>query len=87
MLPNTLMTLYQKQNIDLEELRNMPELLIAEPLGELDLLWVLSQLPPQDLTMKQIRFSTSDQTFSFSVTDGEDEATIEMTDYLVEVDR
>ena len=44
-LPNTLMTIYQTGKIDLEELRNTEGVIVAEPLGELDLLWILSKLP------------------------------------------
>ena len=38
--PNTLMTIYQTGKIDLEELRNTEDVIVAEPLGELDLLWM-----------------------------------------------
>ncbi len=87
LLPNTLMTIYQKEIIDIDELRRAEGLIIAEPSGELDLLWIISNLPREYFDMKRIIFSTSDKTCEFSVTDGETSAKIEMTNYLVGVER
>ncbi len=87
LLPNTLMTIYQKEKIDIELLRNSDGLIVTEPLGELDLLWVMANLPKNQLEMKRIFFTTSDETFVFTVTDGRTSAKVEMTDYLVEVER
>ncbi len=86
-LPNTLMTIYQTGKIDLEELRGAEGVLVAEPLGELDLLWALSQIPRQYLTMRRIRFTTSDESFDFDLRDGESSVKITMTNFLVEVER
>lgn len=87
MLPNTLLTLYQKEVIDIEELKSAERLFVAEPLGELDILWVLSNLPKSYLNMKKIIFRTSGQSFQFKVDDGDVSTTIEMTNYVVEVER
>ncbi|MCR5626222.1 MAG: hypothetical protein K6F99_02780 [Lachnospiraceae bacterium] len=86
-LPNTLMTIYQKGKIDLEELRNTEGVIIAEPLGELDLLWALSKLPKQYLEMKRLRFTTSEEAFDFDLRDGGESVKIRMTNYKVEVER
>ena len=86
LLPNTLMTIYQKRVIDIEQIRNTEGVIVAEPLGELDLLWVMANLPGIYLDMKRIVFTTSDETFKYTVTDGEAGAEIEMTDFLVEVE-
>ena len=86
-LPNTLMTIYQKGKIDLEELRNAEGVIVAEPLGELDLLWVLSKLPKEYLGMQRLHFTTSDEAFDFDMRDGEDSVKIQMTNYMVEVER
>lgn len=87
LLPNTLMTIFQKEAIDIEELRKAEGMIVADPLGELDLLWILANLPKMYLDMKRIVFTTSEETFKFAVSDGEAGAEIEMTDYLVEVER
>ena len=87
MLPNTLLTLYQKEQIDIEELKNTEGLFVAEPLGELDLLWILINLSKDYLDMKKIHFYTTDDAFEFTVDDGDVSTTIKMTNYLVEVER
>ena len=87
MLPNTLLTLYQKEQIDIEELKNTEGLFVAEPLGELDLLWILVNLPKNYLDMKKICFYTTDDDFEFTVDDGDVSTTIKMTNYMVEVER
>ncbi len=86
-LPNTLMTIYQTGKIDFEELRNTEGIIVAEPLGELDLLWILSKLPKQYLEMRRLRFRTSDEAFGFDLQDGEEFIRINMTNYTVEVER
>lgn len=86
-LPNTLMTIYQKREIDFEALHGDESLFAKEPLGEFDLLWVLSNMPQNYLNMKKITFSTSDQKCEFTVDDGETQVTIEMTNFTVEVER
>lgn len=87
MLPNTLLTIYQMKEIDFEEIRNTEGLLVAEPLGELDLLWMISQLPEVCRTLKKATFTTTSENFSFTVTDGTTTAKIEMTNYRTEVER
>lgn len=87
MLPNTLLTLYQKEQIDIEELKNTEGLFVAEPLGELDLLWILVNLPKNYLDMKKICFYTTDDDFEFTVDDGDVSTTIKMTNYMIEVER
>jgi hypothetical protein len=87
MLPNTLITMYQKKEIDLEALRNETGLFVAEPLGELDLLWVLTKLPKSQLSMRKIAFETSGEKCEFTVLDGENKTTIEMTNFVVEIIR
>ena len=87
MLPNTLLTLYQKKQIDIEELKSTKDLLVKDPLGELNILWILVNLPKNYLDMKNIRFSTADADFEFTVDDGNVSTTIKMTNYLVEVER
>lgn len=86
-LPNTLMTIYQTGKIDLEELRSTEGVIVSEPLGELDLLWILSKLPKEYLGMQRLRFTTSDESFDFDLRDGGDSIRIQMTNYLVEVER
>ena len=86
-LPNTLMTIYQKKEIDLESVRGDQGLFAKEPLGEFDLLWVLSNLPRTYLNMKKITFSTSNETCKFTVDDEINSMTIEMTNFVVEVER
>ena len=86
-LPNTLMTIYQKREIDFEALHGDESMFAKEPLGEFDLLWVLSNMPQNYLNMKKITFSTSDQKCEFTVDDGETQVTIEMTNFTVEVER
>ena len=86
-LPNTLMSVFQKGEIDIEEIKCSKDLIVAEPLGELDLLWVISNLPKNYLNMKRIVFTTSEEKFEFTITDGEAETKIEMTDFIVEVER
>ncbi len=86
-LPNTLMTIYQKKEIDIESLRSEKNLIAKEPLGEFDLLWILSNMPKDYLNMKKISFSTSDRKCEFKVDDGETSVMIEMTDFTVEVER
>ncbi len=85
-LPNTLMTIYQAGKIDLEELRNTDGVIVAEPLGELDLLWILSKLPKEYLGMQRLQFATSDESFDFDLRDGDDAIKIQMTNYMVEVE-
>lgn len=87
MLPNTLLTIYQKNCIDIESLRETEGLIVAEPLGELDLLWILTNIPKNLLDMKCICFGTTDGYFEFNVDDGENRTTIRMSDYMVEVKR
>ena len=86
-LPNTLMTIYQKKEIDIDELRREEGVVAKENLGEFDLLWVLSNLPHDYLKMRKISFFTSGQSFEFTVKDGDSETTMEMTNFLVEVQR
>jgi hypothetical protein len=86
-LPNTLMTIYQTGKIDLTELRNTEGVIVTEPLGELDLLWVLSKLPKQFLEMQRICFAASDESFDFDLCDGEESVKIKMTNFTVEVER
>ena len=86
-LPNTLLTIYQTGKIDLEQLRGAEDIIVAEPLGELDLLWVLSKLPKKYLEMKRLLFTTSDETFDFDLRDGEESIKIKMTNFTVEVER
>ncbi len=86
-LPNTLMTIYQTGEIDLEQLRSTEGMIVAEPLGELDLLWVLSKLPKQYLNMQRLRFMTSDESFGFDLRENEESVKIEMTNFMVEVER
>lgn len=87
LLPNTLMSVFQKGEIDIESIKSSKDLIVAEPLGELDLLWVMSSLPKNCLDMKRIVFTTSDKKLEFTVTDGDASAKIEMTDFYVEVER
>lgn len=87
LLPNTLMTIYQKKIIDVEEFQKTEEVIVVEPMGELDILWVMKNFPKNYLNMKQIIFTTSDKTFEFTFKDGETNVKIEMTDYFVEVKR
>ena len=87
LLPNTLMSIFQNGVIDIEALKKDDSIIVAEPLGELDLLWVLSELPKQYLDMNRIVFTTKDKAFDFTITDGETSAEIEMTDFYVEVER
>jgi len=86
-LPDTLMSIYQKNLIDMDSLRNNDDIFVAEPMGELDLLWILSNIPKKYLDMRQIVFTSSEDEFGFTVTDGERDARIVMSDYLVEVKR
>ncbi|MBQ8942410.1 MAG: hypothetical protein IJ062_11295 [Firmicutes bacterium] len=86
LLPNTLMSFFQSKEIDIAGLKT-EELIVTEPLGELDLLWNLSNIPKDHLDMERIIFTTSDETFKFTVTDGKTSANIEMTDFEVEVKR
>lgn len=86
-LPNTLMTIYQKKEIDLESVRGDQGLFAKEPMGEFDLLWILSNLPRNYLNMKKITFSTSNETCKFTVDDEINSMTIEMTNFVVEVER
>ncbi len=85
-LSNTLMTIYQTGNIDLEELRNTEGVIVAEPLGEIDLLWILSKLPKEYLEMQRLRFNTSDEAFDFDLQEGEELIRIQMTNFTVEVE-
>ena len=77
----------KKKQIDIEELKNIEGLFVAEPLGELDLLWILVNLPKNYLDMKKIYFYTTDDDFEFTVDDGDVSTTIKMTNYMVEVER
>lgn len=86
-LPNTLMSIYATKEIVMEELRKSEGVLIVEPLGELDILWALSKLPKKYLEFERITFSTASDTFEFTVTDGNAMTKIEMTNYLIEVER
>lgn len=86
-LPNTLMSIYQTGKIDLQELRNTEGVIVAEPSGELDLLWVLSKMPKEYLVMQRLQFTTSDESFEFDLRDGEDSIKIQMTNFKVEVER
>ena len=61
--------------------------MVKDPLGELNILWILVNLPKNYLDMKNIRFSTADADFEFTVDDGNVSTTIKMTNYLVEVER
>ena len=81
------MSIFQNGVIDLEALSKENNIIVSEPLGELDLLWALSELPKSYLEMKKIIFTTQNKKFDFTVTDGESNAKIEMTDFLVEVER
>jgi hypothetical protein len=85
-LPNTLLTIFQKGIINMEELKG-EKLLVAEPLGELDLLWVIYNQPKVYLNVKKIIFKASDETFEIRVDDGDVITTIKMTNYIVEVQR
>ena len=87
LLPNTLLSIFQKGKIDIEALKEAENIIVTEPLGELDLLWIISELPKNYLDIKRIVFTTSNEKFDFYVTDGETSARIEMTDFLVEVER
>ncbi len=87
LLPNTLMSIYQKGKIDLEELRKTEGMIVAEPLGELDLLWVLSKLPRDYLDMRCMSFITSNESIDYSVGFDDTKMKIEMTNYIVEVER
>ena len=87
MLPNTLLTIYQTKEINLETIRGEEALFAKEPLGDLDLLWVLTNLPQNYLSMKKILFTTSEEECEFEVDDGNERTYIKMTNYSVEVVR
>ena len=85
-LPNILMTMFQKQEIDIELFRAEKSMLVKEEnLGEFDLPWVLSKLPLDYLRMQKILFFSSKQSFEFVVKDDVFETTIEMSNFIVEV--
>lgn len=87
MLPNTLLTLYSVQTIDIEQFHKETDNLITDPLGELDLLWVMSQMPKQLLAMKRVTFTGSTKTLTYMISDGDNEGRIEMSDFEIEVER
>lgn len=87
MLPNTLLTLYSTKEIDFGELQKTEGIFITEPLGELDLLWAISQLPKALREMKKVSFATTKESFEYVITDGKTTGKIEMTNFKVEVER
>lgn len=86
-LSNTLLTIFQAKEIDVESIKEDKDLILTEPLGEFDLLWIMKNMREDCLAMKKIEFETSDETFKFSISDGENIATTEMTNFLVKVER
>jgi len=87
MLPNALLTLYSVQEINIEELKSQENLLVTEPLGELDLLWTISKLPPELRQIRRIVFSTSDRTSRYTVGEGDNTRTVEVSNFCVEVEK
>lgn len=85
MLPNALLTFYQASEIDFDKLKSMEEVIIPEPQGEIDLLWAISRLPKNYLSMKKIIFKTNDEEFDFEVSDKKSTGKIAMSNFLVEV--
>ena len=86
-LSNTLLTIFQAREIDVESIKNDHSLIVTEPLGEFDLLWTMKNMREECLNMKKIQFETSDETFKFGISDGENTLTTEMTNFRVKVER
>ena len=87
MLPNTLMSLYQCQVIDFEQIYASNEIIVTEPMGELDILWSISRVPAELRKMKRVIFKGSDRVCEYSLSDGVDMGRIVFTDFEVEVVR
>ncbi len=87
LLPNMLLSMYQYQEIDLKALRGRTDMLLTDPEGEFNLLWILSgirEVIPND--MNNIIFTGSDGTCRYTVGEGEESRTIELSDFLVEAE-
>ncbi len=62
-------------------------MLLTDPEGEFNLLWILSgirEVIPND--MNNIIFTGSDRTCRYTVGEGEESRTIELSDFLVEAE-
>ena len=87
MLPNTLMSLYQIRLIDFEQIYASGEIIVTEPMGELDILWSVSRVPREYRQMKRVIFTGNDEVCEYFVSDGNDTGRIVLTDFSVEVVR
>lgn len=87
MLPNTLMSLYQSKIIDFEQIYASSEIIVTEPMGELDILWSVGRIPKEYRQMKRVIFTGSDNVCEYLVSDGDETGRIMLTDFLVEVVR
>jgi hypothetical protein len=74
------------QELDIEEWKNGERFTVI-PNGEFELSWCLEEIPEEYLEIKQIRFTKTDSSFSFSVRQDGYERAIDMTDFEVEVVR
>lgn len=88
MLPEILLKFYQEEVIDIKNSLETKNVVITEePNGDFDFLWILSSMPKKYLEINQIKFTKMDDIFRFDFQSGEDVINIEMTNFLVEVER
>lgn len=87
LLPSTLLKLWSMQEIDIDDCKSEMKQGIIPPLGKLNLLWIFQNMPQEYLNIKKVKFKDSNETYKLFVKDEAKEITIEITDYIVEVER
>ena len=83
-LPNVLLKLFEIGCVDIAHWKQSAEL-IPEPKGEFEPGWCLSNLSDSLLQMQVIHILNTDRKCSFSVIQGQEQRSISMTDFRVEV--
>lgn len=83
-LPNVLLKLFEIGCVDIAHWKQSAEL-IPEPKGEFEPGWCLSNFSDSLLQMQAIHILNTDRKCSFSVTQGQEQQSISMTDFRVEV--
>lgn len=88
LLPHMLLAMYQKQEIDLQAVRNDSAFFDAvDPQGEFNLLWII--LESKDVIpdgVRTVRFYGSDRNCRYTVGAGEETEVLELTDFRVEAE-
>lgn len=87
-LPQVILGLYALQNVSISDWKGSVEMIVP-PVGEFELPWCLSELPPDLLAFDSFAITNPEgaREFSFSVRHDGQQNRISMSDFLIEVKR